>query len=82
MKSFFKGLGYFAAFVVIGAVMFAWYAIDEASFQKAALWIVGPIVIWHLVNEIVVKPIMAEFRELHRRLDVMEGREPRPTIFD
>lgn len=82
MKAFFKGLGYFTAFVVIGVAAFAWYAVDEASFQKAALWIIGPIVVWHLVNEIVVKPMKSEFNELHRRLDVIEGREPRPSIFD
>jgi hypothetical protein len=82
MRGFFKGLGIVVLLIVGAAIMFFWYATDAASFQKAALWILIPLGIWHLLNEFVLKPIMAEFRELHRRLDVIEGRSSQSDIFD
>lgn len=58
-----------------------WYEIDKDSARIAGL--VGGA-LWfgyRVIQDLIVGPIMYELTELNRRLDLLEGRTPRPSRF-
>lgn len=81
MHQFFRGLGYVCLGLLAIIALFAWYVVNEASLRGGAIGLLCVGAVYWIIQDFIVKPIRAEFRELHRRLDEIEGRKPAPSPF-